>query len=150
MAVAVIPLAYFAFNTLYAVCATPAGILSDRVGRRPLLAAGYGVFALVYVGFAAAPDAVTVGVLFLVYGLYYALTDGVARALITDLVPPSLRATALGAFSTATGLALLPASVIAGALWQSVGPWAPFAYGAATAALAALLLLVTSMQTKTV
>ena len=67
---------------------------------------------------------------------------GVARALVADLVPSSLRATAMGTFSTATGLALLPASVIAGALWQGVGPWAPFAYGAVTASLAALLLLL--------
>ncbi|HXI18430.1 MAG TPA: MFS transporter [Chloroflexota bacterium] len=142
MPVAVIPLAYFAFNTLYAVFATPAGILSDRIGRRPLLATGFAVFALVYAGFAVAPSAIAAGGLFLVYGLYYALTDGVARALVADLVPSSLRATAMGTFSTATGLALLPASVIAGVLWQSVGPWAPFAYGAVTASLAALLLLL--------
>ena len=142
MPVAVIPLAYFAFNTLYAVFATPAGILSDRIGRRPLLATGFAVFALVYAGFAVAPSAIAAGGLFLVYGLYYALTDGVARALVADLVPSSLRATAMGTFSTATGLALLPASVIAGALWQGVGPWAPFAYGAVTASLAALLLLL--------
>jgi len=124
------------------VFATPAGILSDRIGRRSLLATGFAVFALVYAGFAVAPSAIAAGGLFLVYGLYYALTDGVARALVADLVPSSLRATAMGTFSTATGLALLPASVIAGALWQGVGPWAPFAYGAVTASLAALLLLL--------
>lgn len=142
MAVAVIPLAYFAFNTLYAVFSTPAGILSDRIGRRPLLATGYAIFALVYAGFAIAPNALVAGVLFLVYGLYYALTDGVSKALISDLVPASLRATALGTFSTATGIALLPASVLAGTLWQGVAPWAPFAYGAVLAALAAILLVV--------
>lgn len=141
MAVAAIPLAYFAFNVVYAALATPMGILSDRWGRRPLLAAGYLVFALVYVGFAVAPGALAVGALFLAYGLYYALTDGVARALVADVVPAPLRATAMGTFSTATGLALLPASLIAGALWQVIGPWATFAYGAATAAVAAALLL---------
>jgi MFS family permease len=142
MAVAVIPLAYFAFNALYAVCSTPAGVLSDRIGRRPLLAMGYAVFALVYAGFAIAPNALVAGLLFFMYGLYYALTDGVSKALISDVVPASLRATAMGTFSMATGLALLPASVLAGALWQGVAPWTPFAYGAALAALAAVLLLV--------
>lgn len=148
MAVAVIPLAYFGFNTLYAVFATPVGILSDRWGRRPLLAAGYVVFALVYAGFAVAPNALVVGWLFLAYGLYYALTDGVARALVADVVPAALRATAMGTFSTATGLALLPASVIAGALWQGLGPWAPFAYGSVLASSAAALLLVVPMPVR--
>jgi MFS family permease len=141
MAVAAIPLAYFAFNTLYALLATPAGILSDRWGRRPLLAAGYAIFAVVYAGFALASNAGVAAALFLLYGAYYALTDGVARALVADLVPASLRATAMGTFATATGLALLPASVVAGFLWQTVAPWTPFAYGAATAAVSALLLL---------
>ena len=141
-----IPLAYFAFNVVYAGLATPFGALSDRVGRRWLLIGGYAVFALVYLGFALAAGPAgrleAVG-LFLVYGAYYALTEGVQRALVVDLVPSSLRATALGTFSTATGLALLPASLIAGVLWDRVSPAAPFFYGAALAAAAALLLAVT-------
>jgi MFS family permease len=142
MAVAVIPLAYFSFNALYSLLSTPIGILSDRVGRLPLLVAGYAIFAVVYAGFALAGDALLAGGLFLLYSAYYALTEGTARALVTDLVPPSLRATALGTYATTTGVALLPASVIAGALWDQVGPWAPFAYGAVLAATAALLLWV--------
>ena len=105
--------------------------------------AGYAVFAGVYAGFALAGDAVVAGGLFLLYSLYYALTEGVGRALITDLVPMSLRATALGTYATATGAALLPASLVAGALWDRIGPWAPFGFGAAMAALAVLLLIVT-------
>jgi MFS family permease len=142
MAVAVIPLAYFGFNALYALLAAPAGILSDRVGRWPLLATGYAVFAVVYAGFALAENAFAAGGLFLIYSLYYALTEGVGRALITGLVPTSLRATAMGTYATATGAALLPASLVAGALWDSAGPGAPFAYGAVLAALAAVLLVV--------
>lgn len=140
MATAVIPLAYFGFNAVYAVLATPAGILSDRWGRRRLLVGGYVVFALVYLGFAVVPNAVGVAALFLAYGAFYALTEGVARALIADQVPAALRGTAMGSYSTMTGIALLPASVIAGLLWESVGPWAPFAYGAGLALLAACLL----------
>jgi len=143
MAVPVIPLVYFGFNALYALMATPAGILSDRVGRWPLLVAGYAVFAVVYAAFALAGDAFFAGGLFLIYSLYYALTEGVGRALITDLVPTSLRATAMGTYATATGAALLPASLVAGALWDSVGPGAPFAYGAVLATVAAVLLGVT-------
>jgi MFS family permease len=143
MAVAVIPLAYFGFNALYALLATPAGILSDRVGRWPLLVTGYGVFAVVYAGFALAGDAAVAGGLFLLYSLYYALTEGVGRALIADLVPASLRATALGTYATATGAALLPASLVAGELWDRVGPWAPFAFGGALAGLAVALLILT-------
>lgn len=142
MEVAVIPLAYFAFNGLYSLLSTPAGILSDRWGRRPLLVAGYAVFALVYAGFAVAPNALAAGGLFLAYSFYYALTEGIGRALIADLVPSSLRATAMGTYATATGVALLPASVIAGALWEGVGPWAPFAFGATLAGVSAILLFV--------
>jgi MFS family permease len=139
-----IPLIYFAFNVVYALLATPAGALSDRVGRRRLLALGYAVFAAVYFGFALVPRSSAgwaVPVLFLIYGGYYALTEGVQRAFVADLVPAELRATAFGTIATATGLVLLPASLIAGWLWQRFGAAVPFFYGGATAT-AALLLLV--------
>jgi len=143
--VTAIPLIYFAFNVVYALLSTPAGALSDRLGRRRMLALGYAVFACVYLGFAlvGGPSARwTVPALFLVYGVYYALTEGIQRAFVVDLVPAELRATALGTFAMATGLALLPASVIAGRLWDRVGPAAPFYYGGATAVAALLLLLL--------
>lgn len=144
MAATTIPLAYFIFNVVYAALSTPAGALSDRIGRRKVLAFGYAIFMLVYLGFALlagerAPLAVVI--LFIVYGAYYALTDGVQKAFVADLVPGSLRATALGTFSMATGFALLPSSLIAGALWDRVGPAAPFFYGAALAGMSLLLLI---------
>jgi MFS family permease len=146
MAAAVIPLAYFGFNALYALLSTPAGMVSDRIGRRPLLVLSYAMFAVVYAGFALAGDALAVGALFLLYSVYYAASEGVAKALITDLVPAEGRATALGTYAAATAVALLPASVLAGALWQSVGPWAPFATGAGLAAVAAIAIAVVPLH----
>lgn len=108
--------------------------------------AGYAVFAVVSAEFAVAGDAMMAGGLFLLYTLYYALTEGVGRALITDLVPASLRATALGTYATAPGAALLPASLVAGGLWDRVGPQAPFVFGAALAAVAVAPLFVTRAE----
>jgi MFS family permease len=145
MPTATIPLAYFGFNVVYASLSTPAGALSDRWGRRRVLIVGYVVFALVYLGFAVASGPSgrwTAWLLFLVYGTYYALTEGIQRAFIVDLVRPESLATALGVFASATGLALLPASLVAGLLWDRVGPSAPFFYGGVMAASAALLLTI--------
>lgn len=137
-----VPLAYFGFNIVHAILAMPMGSLSDRVGRQGVIVAGYLVFAAVYVGFAVAGDAWHVWPLFASYGLYAALTDGVQRAYVTDLVPASRRASALGILNAATGVATLPASIVAGLLWQQIGPSASFYYGAAVACLAALLFLI--------
>jgi MFS family permease len=126
-----IPLLWLVFNVVYALVATPAGALSDRVSRRMVIVGGYVVFALVYIGFAWAAIAWHIWLLFAAYGVYSGLTDGVERAYAADLVPDHLRGTAFGVYHTLTGLALLPASVVAGLLWQSVGPAAPFVYGAA-------------------
>jgi len=133
-------LIYVAFNIVQMLLAVPMGSLSDRIGRRPVIVLGYLIFAGVYAGFALAKSASTAWLLFLIYGLYYACTESVQRAYAADLSPPELRGTAIGAYHTFVGLALLPASTIAGFLWDRIGPAAPFAYGAATALLSALLL----------
>jgi len=135
-----IVLLFAAFNLVYVLSAYPAGLLSDRLGRKRLLVAGLGVFALVYLGFALASAPGWLWLLFGVYGLYMGLTDGITRAFVVDLVAADQRATALGFYAMATGLAAFPASALAGLLWQWYGPAAPFLYGAALAALAALLL----------
>jgi MFS family permease len=131
-----IVLLFAAFNAVYVLAAYPAGVVSDRIGRRSVLGAGLAVFAAVYAGFGVARGPAAVWALFLVYGLYQGLTDGTTRAFIVDLVGPEHRATALGIFAMAVGLATFPASVIAGALWQKLGPPAPFFFGAVTAAAA--------------
>jgi len=141
--VTLLPVIYLVFNVSYAALAYPAGHWSDRIGRRTVLGIGFLIFAAAYAGFAWLPAPSLVWVLFPLYGLYYALTDGVLRALAGDLVAPSERGTAYGVLSFVNGAFLLPASLIAGLLWDRVGPAAPFAFGAALAGLTALLVLLT-------
>ncbi len=134
-------LAYMTFNAVYALLAMPAGIISDRIGRRTLIALGYLLFAAVYFGFGVNQSAALVWPLFAVYGLHMALMEGVSRALVTDFVPAQGRATALGIYHGVLGGMVLLASVVAGLLWDQVGPGAPFVLGGATA-LAALALFL--------
>src|SRR5579871_974516 len=117
-----------------------AGTPSDKVGRRPLIIAGFVVFAAVYLGFALAAGKAAIWALFLLYGGYYTLTQGTQRAYAADLADPQQRAAQIGAFQTVVGVALLPASLIAGVLfgWH---PAVPFAFGAVMAVAGALLLL---------
>jgi MFS family permease len=135
------------FNLVYTVVAGPAGSLSDRVGRRKLIVAGWLVYALIYLGFALATSTTHAWLLMTAYGLYYGLTEGVAKAYVADLVPAADRGTAYGVFNAAVGLAALPASLVAGVLWQGVGRWtgfgpsAPFYFGASLAVAAAALLV---------
>jgi MFS family permease len=135
------------FNLIYALASGPAGALSDRVGRRRLIVAGWGIYGLLYLGFALSRAAWHVWALYALYGLYYAAFEGTARAYVADLVDPARRGTAYGAYNAAVGLAALPASLIAGLLWQGIGGWggfgpgAPFAFGAALALIATLLLV---------
>jgi MFS family permease len=142
LATALVPLAYFAFNASYAVLSYPAGALSDRVGRKPVMVGGFAVFALIYLGFGLATKAWMSWPLFVCYGLFYAGTEGIQKAYIADHAQKEHRGTALGVYNALTGLAALPASVLAGYLWDVVGAAAPFYVGSVTAALAAVLLLL--------
>jgi len=147
LAVLEVLLVYVFFNTITALLSMPFGIVSDRIGRRPVIIMGLLIFALVYCGFALSDGRAAIWVLFLIYGIYYALTEGVMRAYAADLAPAELRGTALGAYWTLNGAAILPASVIAGFLWDEVSHAAPFFYGAAAAILAALVLLALVRET---
>jgi len=126
------------FNIAYAVTALPAGVLSDRLGRRRVIIMGWFIYALVYLGFALASERWQVWLLFAGYGLYYGIVEGVARAFVADLVPEEKRGTAYGLYHGVVGVALLPASLIAGWLWQAVSPAAPFYFGAGLAFIAML------------
>jgi MFS family permease len=147
MAITMIPLAYLTFNLTSSLFSVPMGILSDRFGRRPVLIAGYLIFAAIYLGFGLVNSVGWIWVLFVLYGLYYAATDGIQKAYIADLVPDGQRGTALGTFNALTGIAALPASVLAGVLWQNYGPLVAFGGSAILATLSACLLLFNTDKT---
>jgi len=132
--------AYAAYNVIYAALSYPAGALSDRIGRWWLIAIGWGIFAVAYALFAIA-DAVVIWPAFAIYGVYMALTEGVAKALIADCAPISHRGRALGILNLGMGIASILSSVAAGVLWDRVSHSAPFWLGTG-GAIAALLLLV--------
>jgi MFS family permease len=142
LSAAALAFAYALVNLVYALLAVPLGALSDRVGRRPLLVMAWGVYAAVYAGFAFADSPWQLVVLYAAYGLYYAAGDGVVKAWIAFLVPPDRRGAAYGIYAAASGLLVLPASVIAGALWDHIGPTAAFGFGAAVATLALAVILI--------
>ncbi len=135
------------FNLVYTLVSTPAGSLSDRVGRRRLIVGGWLVYAAIYFGFALAQQAWQVWVLYVIYGLYYGMAYGTANAMVADLVPEDLRGTAYGTYNAVIGLLAFPSSLIAGLLWQGAGNWsgfgpsAPFLFGGSLALFAALLLI---------
>ena len=133
---------YVVFNALSAIVALRSGILSDKIGRKPVIIGGWLVFSLVYFAMARITTPAGVWIWFVIYGIYYGATDGILRAYAVDLAPAHLRGTAIGAYYTFTGVALLPASLIAGFLWDKVSHAAPFYYGAATSLAAALLMAV--------
>ncbi len=139
-----IVLLFALYNALYVVSAYPAGIVSDRIGRKRVIMLGLAVFALVYFGFGLATNTPWIWVLFAVYGIYQGLTDGTSRAHVAGLVAPAERATALGAYAMITGLVTFPASAIAGVLWDRFGAPVPFFVGAACAAVSAALLAMAS------
>ena len=135
-------LLYFIYSVSASLLAIPMGKHSDKVGRKRLLVAGYFVFALVYLGFAFVEQKEVMVGLFVLYGVYTAMIAGVERAFIAEISPPELKGTMLGLHSTVVGIALLPASTIAGILWTVFGAPAPFVFGAALASVAAIILLV--------
>jgi MFS family permease len=141
VALAAIPALWALHHLVKAGASTWGGALSDRVGRRRVILAGWSVYALAYAGFAVAASPLAVAGLFAFYGLFHALSEGAERALVTDLAGESNRGRAFGLFHAVTGAALLPASLLTGLLWQRFGAPAALGAGAVLAALAALGLL---------
>ncbi|HKJ76373.1 MAG TPA: MFS transporter, partial [Gammaproteobacteria bacterium] len=139
LAVGIPILLYALYNVSYTLLAVPAGMLSDRFGRRPVLFAGYGLFVVVCGGFAVAEDLVTFVVLFLLFGANYALVNATERALVSDLAEEQQRGTALGTYYLVVSLTALPGGLLAGLLWDLDPQWT-FVYGAVTAAAAIAIL----------
>lgn len=136
-------LLYALFNLVEASLGYPVGRWGDRIGRRPLIAAGYAVFAVVYLGFGLLTGPLAVWPLFVLYGFYYTLTQGSQKALAADMAHPERRGMEMGAFHLLVGISALPASLLAGVLYERVSPAAPFLLSAGVAFTAALLLLAT-------
>jgi MFS family permease len=144
--VAMIPLLWAAFHVVKSATSTPGGALSDRVGRKPLIVAGWLLYAAVYFGFGRAATAWQAWALFGVYGVFFGLTEGSEKALVADLVPAMRRGTAFGWYNLAVGLAALPASLLFGAVWERHGAPTAFALGAGLAVAAAALVAVVPLQ----
>ena len=135
------PLLGLVFNVTYTLLSWPAGRLSDRMSKRVLAAAGYFVFAIVYFVFAAGPSRRAIWVAMASYGLFYALTNPVLRALVASTVPAEVRGRAFGVYYFMTSIAALLASVLAGELWKHYGAAIPFYLSSILAAVSAVLLL---------
>ena len=138
-------LLYLVYNVVYGAVSYPAGRLSDRIGRKQLLVAGFVFYALVYLGFAFVSGprhAWFLWGLFGVYGLYSGFTEGVEKALVADLAPAEVRATAIGLHAMILGIGLFPASFIAGELWEHLSPSAAFYFGSGMGIIAAIGLLL--------
>jgi len=134
-------------NLVYAATSYPLGRLSDRLGRKRIIIAGWGIYAITYLGFALASPTwhvIYVILLFAVYGVYYGAAEGVTRAFVADMVPKERRGTAYGLYHGVIGVSLLLASVIAGVLWEAINPAATFFFGAAMAgaAIAGFMLFI--------
>jgi MFS family permease len=134
-----IPVVYLVFNLVYSLSAVPAGIAADRFGRKRVILLGFMLFAILYYGFAIVQDTGVIWILFAFYGLFMGLTEGIQKAFLATIIPPDFKATAFGVYNTMVGIAMFPASLIGGWLWDHVSPAATFYYGALTASLSAIL-----------
>jgi MFS family permease len=130
-----------AFNGIYALLSQPLGKLSDRLSRRTIILIGWLIYALVYFGLAVSQTPWQVGLLWAIYGVYYAFTEGALKAYVADIAPLEMRGTAYGLLNATIGLFALPSSFIMGLLWQWQGAWLAFMIGGILALLASLMLL---------
>lgn len=139
---AMMPILWAALHVVKSSSSVISGGLSDRIGRRPLILGGWGVYALVYLGFAVASAAWHAWALFMVYGLYFGMSEGAEKAMVADFAPASRRGAAFGWFNAAVGIAALPASVIFGLVWDQWGAETAFAMGSGVAMVATVLFAV--------
>jgi MFS family permease len=134
------PILWMVLATVKSATSTWGGALSDRVGRRKVIVAGWAVYAAVYLGFALANAGWQIWLLFVAYGTFFGLTEGTEKAMVVDLVEPQWRGRALGGYHAAVGVASLPASLVFGVIYQAAGPMFAFSTGAGLAIIAIFLL----------
>jgi MFS family permease len=139
--VAFIPLVYMITSVVAVLLAIPVGSLSDRIGKEKIMIAGYLIYAIVYYGFGVTSHVGAIVALFAMYGLYSAATDGIQKAFISDITDKNRQGTGLGIYNALIGITLLPASLIAGILYDKVNSRVPFYFGAATALLSAVMMI---------
>jgi len=139
VATSMIPILWAALHVVKSSSSVWSGALSDRIGRRPLILGGWGVYAAVYLGFAFATESWQAWALFLTYGLYFGMSEGAEKALVADLAPASRSGAAFGWFNSAVGIAALPASIVFGLVWDAFGAESAFAMGAGIAMLSCVL-----------
>jgi MFS family permease len=138
---ALIPIIYLIFNLVSVIFAVPVGMLSDKVGKGKIVIIGYLLYAGIYFGFGNTDSQVVMVLLFALYGLYSAFTDGVQKALVSDLIDENMRGSGLGIYNCLVGVMLFPASVVAGYLYDHVNNKAPFYYGSIMALIAATIMI---------
>ena len=138
----VIMLLYATYNLSYALFMYPASKLSDKIGRKTMLVSGYLIFGLVYLAFAFVNQPAWYWAMFFIYGAYVGLTEGVEKAYVVDNSPEQIRATVLGTHDTIVGVMMMPASILAGSLWQFFGPATPFYFSSLIGFLATILILL--------
>jgi MFS family permease len=137
-----IPLLWLAFNASYFLWAFPAGVLSDRIGRRKTIFLGLIVFSLSYTAFSFNHSPIIIWFIFVIYGLYYGFTEGNLRAYVADLTNSEIRATAFGIYHTVVGITLLPANLLMGFLWQKFGFQIALLLGASLSLLSGIALII--------
>ena len=148
LSVTLVVLAYVLFNFTYALFSTPAGIISDKIGAKKVLFSGFLLFSIIYLLFGLTNNSLILWLLFPFYGIYMALTEGVGKAYISNLVPKEKSGTAFGVYQTTIGLCTFFASLIAGLLWTYIGVSAPFIFGSVMAVISAFLFVVLEKKIK--
>ena len=148
LSVALVVLAYVIFNFTYAIFSIPAGIISDKIGPKKVLFSGFLLFSIIYLFFGLTNNSLILWFLFPFYGIYMALTEGVGKAYISNLVPQEKTGTAFGVYQTTIGLCTFFASLIAGLLWTYIGVSAPFIFGSVMAIISAFLFVVLEKKIK--
>ncbi len=133
---------YLVYNITYALFSYPLGRLSDKIGRKWIILTGYLIYGLVYLSYAFAKSVILIYILFAIYGLYSAFTEGVEKALVSDISPAELKGSLIGLHATLVGIGLFPASLIGGLLWQYISPQATFIFGGIMGIIASIGMML--------